>query len=179
MKTIKEHKKAVIIISIILFVILIAFGLLFNAFFGEVTRRGNLAVKKYNGGYYDVTPYEQRGNTQKETNYFHQKNMGIFTAISSVLTADYFENDYQEQKEILMNSKTDEAIGKNWSAESFSIDEWFFIVDKESTPPKSLTIFGFNDEKQKIAYIKFNDRDLDEITESPQEFFNMYIKYKF
>lgn len=178
MKIIKEHKIAAIIFLIIVIVMFIL-GYVFNALFGEQTKRGNSAIEKYYGGYYDITPFEERGNPQKESNYFHQNNMGVFTSVSSVLVADYYINDYQEQKEILITRKTDESVGEKWNAESFSINEWNFIVDKESSPANSLSIFGFNDKKHKIAYVKFNDNDLDIISDSPQDFFDTYIKYHF
>lgn len=175
MKTLKRHKKAIIII-----VILFCIGYVFNWFFGGLTRIGNAAVEHYYGGYYDITPFSERGNPQKEFNYFHQNNMGVFTSVSSVLIATYSEDDFQEQKDFLESrERIKTRIGENWSNEPFSIDSWSFIVDGESRPANSLTIFGFNEKKHKIAYIKFNDNDLDSIYETPQEFFNRYIEYVF
>ena len=106
--------------------------------------------------------------------------MFIFTSVSSVLVAEYSENDFREQKEFLESrEQIDRNIGENWSKEPFSIGGWTFIVDAESEPPKNLMIFGFNEIKHKIAYIKFNDMDLDSIDETPKTFFNRYIKYRF
>lgn len=175
METLKRHKKLVIFISI-LFVL----GYIFNSFVGGKVRIGNSAVKHYYGGYYDVTPFEERGNPKKESNYFYKNNMGVFTSVSSVLTAEYSENDFKEQRAFLENRKQyGEDIGENWSKGSFSINNWTFIVDAESEPPKKLTMFGFNEKKNKIAYIKFSDNDLDEIYQSPSAFFVDYIKYNF
>lgn len=176
MKVLMRHKKAVIIIMVILFFI----GYALNWFAGEFTWIGNVAVAHYNKRNYDVTPFSERGNSQKEFNFFHQENMGVFTAVSSVLIATYTEDDFQEQKEFLENrEQRQKRIGENWSNEPFSIHSWTFIVDGESRVPKNLTIFGFNEKKHKIAYIKFTDNDLDDIYETPQEFFRTYIKYVF
>lgn len=144
-------------------------------------RIGNAAIDYYYGGYYDITPFAERGNVQKEFNYFYRKNMVIFTSNSSVLIAEYTEEDYKEQTKFLeKRQKRDCEIGDNWSEEPFSINSWNFFVDKEeSLGTKRLMIFGFNDKKNKIAYIIFNDNDLDEIIETPSEFFDYYIKYKF
>lgn len=180
METIKRHKKAVIVLTVVLALILLIFGYLFNLFFGGQTRIGNSAIEKYDGGYYDVTPFAERGNVQKEFNYFYKNNMGVFTSVASVLIADYSENDFKEQKEFLESrEQRDKAIGKNWSEGPFSIHDWNFIVDAESEPANRLTIFGFNEKKNKIAYIKFSDNDLDSIYETPSEFFDEYIKYRF
>lgn len=181
METIKRHKKAVIVLTVVLALILLAFGGFIYLFFGGQTRIGNSAIEQYYGGYYDVTPFAERGNVQKEFNYLYKKNMFPFaTAVSSVLIADYSKNDFKEQKEFLESrQQIDTDIGENWSKESFSIHDWNFMVDAESEPPKRLTIFGFNEKKNKIAYIKFEDKDLDEINETPSEFFDVYIKYRF
>ncbi len=180
METIKRHKKSVIFITVVLALILLAFGYLFNLFFGGQTRIGNSAIEQYYGGYYDVTPFAERGNVQKEFNYFYQNNMGVFSSVASVLIADYSENDFKEQKEFLESRKQiDTDIGENWSKEPFSINDWNFFVDAESEPAKRLTIFGFNEKENKIAYIKFNDNDLDDIYETPREFFKEFIKYRF
>lgn len=181
METIKRHKKAVgIMITVAIVLILVVFGYISNYFFGGYIRTGDSAIEKYDGGYYDVTPLAERGRVQKEFNYYYQKNMLIFSSHASVLIADYSENDFKEQKEFLESrQQIDTDIGENWSKESFSIHDWNFMVDAESEPPKRLTIFGFNEKKNKIAYIKFEDKDLDEINETPSEFFDEYIKYRF
>lgn len=176
MKTIRRHKKIVIVII----AILLCLGYVLNRFVGGKIRLENSAIKKYYGGYYDITPFAERGNVKKECNYFYQDNMAIFTSVSSVLIAEYSENDFKEQKEFLERRKQiDTDIGEKWCKEPFSINNWVFIVDGESEPAKNLIIFGFNEKKNKIAYIKFNDNDLDDINESPKNFFAKKIKYIF
>ena len=180
MKAIKKHKKLAIIITTVIILIMFVLGYVFNFFFGGQIRIGNSAIERYEGGYYSITPFDERGNSQKEFNYFYKNNMGVWTSVSSVLIAEYSEDDFKTQREFLENRKQiDEDIGENWSKEPFSIHNWIFIVDAESKPAKSLTIFGFNEKKNKIAYIKFSDNDLDLIDETPRDFFDYYIKYKF
>lgn len=177
MKTLKRHKKAIIIITIILFCI----GYVLNWFAGGRMRIGNSTTKYFYGGFADlIAPFAERGNPQKEFNYFYQDNMIIFSSISSVVIADYSENDYKAQKEFLESrERIEKRIGENWSNEPFSIHSWVFIVDGESEPTQMLTIFGFNEKKHKIAYIKFSAIDLHTISETPQEFFYKHIKYVF
>lgn len=61
MKTIRRHKKIVIVII----AILLCLGYVLNRFVGGKIRLENSAIKKYYGGYYDITPFAERGNVKK------------------------------------------------------------------------------------------------------------------
>lgn len=180
MQIIKHPKKSTVRIIAVVALLLLGLGYLLNFFIGGQVRIGNSAIKKYYGGYYDIMPFAERGNPQKEFNYFYQKNMVVFTSVSSVLIAEYSDDEFKLQKKYLESrEQIDRRIGENWSNESFSINSCIFIVDAESKPANTLTIFGFDEKKNRIAYIKFRNRDLDDISDTPREFFNTYIKYIF
>ena len=121
--------------------------------------------------------------------YFH--NMGIFTSEASTLILEYTPENYALEKQKIEDEYIfqkapieDEAFGGVIFEEyEFNIGEWEFICCYSDGWTKfeyvdRFRIVGFNERENSIAYLDFEDNDLDSIDDA-EDFIIQYFNYDF
>ncbi|MDE5604286.1 MAG: hypothetical protein K2I73_01740 [Eubacterium sp.] len=132
------------------------------------------------------------GNYEDSYYQIHHKNMAIFSSDASVLILKYNSENYESEKKkleddyIFLDAPVKEEDGEDYliSENEFAIDDWQFKVCRsdgwtEFEYPKYFRIIGYNEADNSIAYLDFDDSDLDIISESMEEFIDCYFDYDF
>ncbi len=176
-------KKAIKIILIVILVIaIIAGGIFIWDLFGfHISTKAKyyeeIAVED------DYLPTVNSLPEHKSVEYkYFQKNMLIYVSQSYTMIIEYDEETYKVQKEIahLPFENIDKWTtydGKEnhvtTNTSPIELDGFSFKMFSEYYP-KEIYFIGTNDETNQIAYIYFEDIDLDEITEPYSLFIDMY-----
>lgn len=118
----------------------------------------------------------------------HHRNILIWQSDATVLIADYNSENYEKSKQNIENKYTflnepiiDEFEFVLISQNEFTIGDWEFKVctSEDYAYPKYFRMIGFNDKDNSIAYLDFDDIDLDCIDQTMPEFIDYHFNYSF
>lgn len=176
-------KKAIKIILIVILVIAIIFGGLFiwDLFGFRISTKAKYYEEIASGSEYLPTADSLPEHKSVEYKYY-QKNMLIFMSQSYTMIVEYDEETYKSQKDVahlpfeninefISSYEDEEEIVTN--KETIELDGFSFKMYSEFFP-KYIYFIGFNDETNQIAYIYFEDSDLDVIDEPYSTFIRTY-----
>lgn len=187
----KKHKKtlkiflyaiAILILATIIFIGWSLFGSITKnniKYYNELTEKNVLMPPISNIGDYEDLRFQ----------YYH-KNMLFFESDSYSLVAKYDANTYLEQKDILdekyvFQEKNLPDMKDVDKKPMFSIGTFNFRLlcldtykDEDLIYPKKMVFIGTSDNDYEIAYIYFQDLDLDYIDTSFENFLKEYCKWK-
>lgn len=172
----KRKKKFFVIVSIV--VILIATVILFvvRSVHGSVvsTKMEDYEnLTEVNSVLPSLTSLEKSEDLKFK--HFH-KNMILFSSDAYTLTAKYDEEEYAVAKSIVASKYEFQTkpIEESNKTPMFSLDKFDFRVVSfnhfELTYPRKILFIGMSDEKKEIAYVYYEDMDLDHINTSFEEF---------
>lgn len=121
----------------------------------------------------------------------HHENIAVFSSDASVLILNFSPENYQNEKDriekdyIFLNTPVADESGDYLISENiFSIDDWNFRVCRSDgwttfSYPDYFRMVGYNEAENKIAYLDFDDSDLDVINEPMADFISSYFDYDF
>lgn len=176
-------KKAIKIILIVILILAIIVGSLFiwDLLGFRVSTKSKYYEELAISNKYLPTANSLPEHISVEYKYF-QQNMLIFVSYSYTMIVEYDENTYNEQKEIahLPFENIDEFTTYNGddneiitNTSPIELDGFSFKMYSEFYP-KYIYFIGTNDETNQIAYIYFEDTDLDVIDEPYSTFIKTY-----
>lgn len=150
----------------------------FGFYYSTNSKHYESATKEYTLPAVDTLP------EYKSVKYKYYEDWFLaFSSKAYSMIVKYDENTYKNQKEILyepyeninefeiVNSETDHQITRNF--EPIIVDDFTFEMYSEWYP-KCIYFIGVNDKTNEIAYIYFEDTDLDEINMPYSMFINSY-----
>lgn len=177
-------------ISIVLVVIVFLFAFLFPIF-GSYTLHGK-RFADHTDNYLCSIDWESYGDYEDYKYQFYHKNIAIWTATSWVITAEYTEENFNKQLDYINNNIQfmPEFLTDGWNGNKVriqnkaKINSWIVkmvggdVINEENDYPHHIEIIAYNTNDYKIAYMDFNDSDLDSI-DSLELFIDDYINYRF
>lgn len=174
----KNSQKRNFLIALLIVVILIATAIIFvvKPMFGSVVSTNLKTYEKIadrNGLLPNVS--ELGNNEGTKFRHFH-KSVILFSSDAYILRVQYNDEDYMEHKsELELKYQYQlEPVEESTITTRFSIDTFDFRVvsfdNFELVYPNKILFVGMSDEKREIAYIYYEDMDLDHIDTSFEEF---------
>lgn len=158
----------ILIATVILFVVRSAHGSVVSTDLGEYEK-----IEDSNPILPSLTTLEK--SEELKFKHFH-KSMLLFSSDAYTLTAKYDDEEYIVAKSVIAAKYTfqTKAVEESNKSPTFSIDTFEFRVvsfdNFELTYPKKMLFIGTSDEKKEIAYIYYEDMDLDHINTSFEKF---------
>lgn len=136
---------------------------------------GHTIFKSFDGEgeineYYGEFDFSDFGSYDKISNYYYLST-GIFQQKANTTIAKYNDIDFIEQIEYIENEYDfySEPISDNEPVPVFNFDGFEFRVEKSKSPefwyPKQLYLIGINNKSKEIAYVNFEDADLDRVSD--------------
>lgn len=129
----------------------------------------------------DVLPKAEELGRYKDLNFKHfHKNMFIYASDAYILKVKYNNDEYKTEKQRVLNNYLFQSqIPINYDeaekAAEFKIESFDFkilsIDEYNLCYPKKLVFVGVSDKTNEIAYVFYNDEELDYIGTGFEEFF--------
>lgn len=179
----KRTKIILIVLSILVLIFGILFGLFLRVFGGtyEENRDINFYIEMTSRSEDSFFPKLSALGNMNHIDFFYRKQLTILqTEHFYRLTVTYGEEDYSKEKENVFDQYTffDAPITKYDEGVSpdFSVGDYFFHTYTEFYYAKSMSFIGFNDKERKIMYAYFSDTELDDIID--HDFSVFFDRYK-
>ena len=173
-------KKAIIIVTCVVFSLLVSFGVFIYWFFGtrEFTSHD---IEKYESmiEHFDFLPSLEELGEYEDLYYKHfERQLGaLFESHAHTLRVAYNEDEFIKQKNIVEEKYSFRETVKEFQGDdlverktSFTIDTFEFrmlsvdsVSDYGMMYPKQFVYIGVSDELNEIAYVFYDDIDLDYI----------------
>lgn len=182
----KSTKIIFSVLGVILTIVLICYAALWFFFAGSYTRRSISIYEKLCAEDELLPELDELGNySDVKFRHFHQ-NYYIFCCDSYTLKVIYDGETYETQKKqldlnFMFQDEPIDNLDEQDIEPSFSYDgyDFRFLSDDYLAFefPKKMYLIGTNDDENTIAYIYFDDHDLDSLT-TVEFFMEEYINFK-
>ena len=132
-----------------------------------------------NNRYDDDFDFEKYGEYESISNYKYH-SMAIFSQEAYTTILKYNEDNFDEEKSKIENSCKfySTPIENEESDPVFSYEGFDFRTEISDWYPKEMNLVGINEETLEIAYVSFQDYDLDSISDY-EEFLDYYCGWRY
>lgn len=163
---IKKIPNIIKVILSVLILLVTLFIFLFFSFFGVTVEFRAFDGAKEINEYYTDFDFDKFGEYESISNYKYHA-MSIFQQEAYTTILKYNKENFAKEKSNIENNYRfyTEPVEKEGSEPIFSYEDFDFRVEISDWYPKELYLIGINNESCEIAYVYFQDYDLDEVSD--------------
>lgn len=168
----------VILSSVILLLTLTIF--IFFSLFGNTVEFKAFENAEEISDYYSDFDFEKFGEYESISNYKYYHSVNLFQQEAYTTILKYSEDNFEAEKNNIEDSRKFYSTPiENEEAEPvFSYEGFDFRTEISDWYPKEMNLVGINEETHEIAYVSFQDYDLDSISDY-EEFLDYYCGWRY